>query len=131
MQLETARTLSLMSSGSKNSILTQDFYPDSRLWLVWDGASYHRYAEMRDYLMEINTDLPEEAWPVTCILFASNAPEQNPVEDIWLKGKNWLRKNFAFNKTFMDVKKCFFDYLQDGIFPSTKYDWYRPSPQII
>lgn len=109
----------------------RELYPDSKLWLVWDGASYHRYAEMQDYLMEMNADLPEEEWPVTCILFASNAPEQNPVEDIWLKGKNWLRKNFAFNKTFADVKKCFFDYLQDGIFPSAKHDWYKSSPQII
>jgi len=109
----------------------RQLYPDARLWLLWDGASYHRYAEMRDYLAEINADLPEEEWLVTCILFASNAPEQNPVEDIWLKGKNWLRKQFAFNKTFADVKKCFFDHLQDGIFPSAKHDWYRPSPQII
>lgn len=109
----------------------RQLYPATRLWLLWDGASYHRYAEMRDYLVEINADLPEEEWPVTCILFASNAPEQNPVEDIWLKGKNWLRKHFAFNKTFVDVKKCFFDHLQDGVFPSAKHDWYKPSPHLI
>ncbi len=106
-------------------------YPDAKLWLLWDGATYHRYVEMRDYLLEINADLPEEEWPVTCILFAFNAPEQNPVEDIWLKGKNWLRKNFAFNKTFADVKKCFSECLQDAIFPSAKYDWYKPHPQTI
>ena len=108
----------------------RQLYPEARLWLLWDGASYHRYAEMRDYLVAINANLPEEEWPVTCILFASNAPEQNPVEDIWLKGKNWLRKRFAFNKTFADVKNCFFNYLQDGVFPSAKYDWYNPSPQL-
>ena len=108
-----------------------DLYPDTRLWLLWDGASYHRYAEMRDYLEKINAGFPEEEWPITCMLFAPNAPEQNPVEDIWLKGKNWLRKHFAFNKTFEDVKKCFFDYLQDSTFPSAKYDWYKPSLQII
>jgi len=108
----------------------RQLYPSARLWLLWDGASYHRYAEMRDYLVELNADLPEEEWPVTCILFTSNAPEQNPVADIWLKGKNWLRKHFAFNKTFADVKKCFFDNLQDGVFPSAKHDWYKPSPHI-
>jgi len=109
----------------------RDLYPTARLWLIWDGASYHRYAEMQDYLAQVNADLAEDEWAVTCILFAPNAPQQNPVEDIWLKGKNWLRKQFAYNKTFADVKACFFEYLQNGVFSSAKFDWYKPSPQII
>jgi putative transposase len=109
----------------------RDLYPDARLWLIWDGASYHCSTEMRDYLAEVNADLDEDEWVVTCLLFAPNAPQQNPVEDIWLKGKNWLRKRFAYNKTFADVNACFFDYLQDHIFLSAKYDWYISSPQII
>lgn len=109
----------------------RELYPDARLWLIWDGASYHRYAQMRDYLAELNEGLSEDEWLVTCTLFAANAPQQNPVEDIWLKGKNWLPKRFAYNKTFADVKNCFFEYLQNGIFSSAKYDWYKPSPQII
>ena len=108
----------------------RQIYANARLWLVWDGASYHQSADMRNYLAKINADLPEEKWPVTCILLAPHAPEQNPVEDIWLKGKNWLRKHFAFNKTFADVKKCFFDHLHNGVFHSAKYDWYNPHPQI-
>lgn len=109
----------------------QQLYPDAKVWLIWDGASYHRFAQMRDYLAEVNADLPEEEWPVTCILLAPNAPEQNPVEDIWLKGKNWLRKHFAQNKTFDQVKACFVDYLKDTVFHSAKFDWYRPHPQLI
>ncbi len=109
----------------------QEIYPDARLWLIWDGASYHRFSQMRDYLTTLNADLPENEWPVTCILFAPNAPEQNPVEDIWLKGKNWLRKQFAYNKTFASVKKCFFEFLQGGIFPSQKHNWYHPDPQVV
>jgi len=108
----------------------RDLYPDARLWLIWDGATYHR-SLMRDYLAEVNANLPEEQWLVTCILLAPNAPQQNPVEDIWLKGKNWLRKRFAHNKTFADVKQSFFDYLHNGIFSSAKYDWYKEYPQII
>jgi transposase len=108
-----------------------ELYPTARLWLIWDGASYHRYAEMRDYLAEVNAGLGEDDWLVTCILLAANAPEQNPVEDIWLKGKNWLRKRFSYNKTFADVKACFFEHLQKGTFSSAKYDWYTPSPQFI
>lgn len=109
----------------------QGLYPQARLLLIWDGASYHRFAEMRDYLIEINAGLSEEVWQVTCLLFASNAPEQNPVEDIRLKGKNWLRKHFAQNKTFTQVKLCFVDHLTDKIFQSAKFSWYWSHPQII
>ncbi len=38
----------------------RELYPTARLWLIWDGASYHRYAQMRDYLAEINAGLPED-----------------------------------------------------------------------
>jgi transposase len=107
----------------------QALYPQSRIWLIWDGASYHRYGQMRDYLAQVNAGLSPEAWPVTCFLFAPNAPQQNPVEDIWLKGKNWLRKHFAQNKTFAQVKQCFADHLTDLIFHSVKSSWYWPYPQ--
>ena len=106
-------------------------YPDAQLWLIWDGASYHQHGEIQTYLAELNAGLAEDDWLVTCIRLAPNAPEQNPVEDIWLKGKNWLRTQFAFNKTFADVKRSFFDCLADGIFPLKKFDWYNPSPQTI
>jgi len=39
---------------------------------------------MPEYLLSINAGEPPEEWQVTCMLFAPNAPEQNPVEDIWL-----------------------------------------------
>lgn len=109
----------------------RSLYPNARLWLMWDGATYHKFGEMRDYLTALNADLPPSEWLVTCNLLAPHAPEQNPVEDIWLKGKNWLRQRFAFNKTFADVKDCFFDFLRDGIFPSAKFEWYISDPQII
>jgi transposase len=106
----------------------QSLYPQARLLLLWDGASYHRYAQMQDFLGELNAGLSPEAWPVTCLLFAPNAPEQNPVEDIWLKGKNWLRKQFAQNKTFAQVKRCFVDFLNHLSFDSCKFHWYHPCP---
>lgn len=104
----------------------RELYPQARLWLIWDGASYHRFGQMRDYLAEVNAGLPPEAWPVTCLLLAPNAPEQNPVEDIWLNGKNWLRKHFAQNKTFAQVKQCFVDHLADMVFRFAKFSWYWP-----
>ena len=41
-------------------------YHGSRLLILWDGASYHKYAEMREYLKELNDGLEEKDWPVTC-----------------------------------------------------------------
>ena len=70
----------------------QNLNPDKKLILIWDGASYHRSEEVRAYLNKVNEDLEEKNWKITCLLFAPNAPEQNPVEDVWLRGKNFLRK---------------------------------------
>ena len=96
----------------------------SRILLIWDGASYHKFSETRDYLASINSDLDEKDWPVTCILFAPHAPEQNPVEDIWLKGKNFIRKHFIECKTFSDVKTLFENFLDGAIFDFPKLNMY-------
>ena len=99
-------------------------YPHAKLLLIWDGASYHQYAEMRAYLQDVNDGLEKHEWPVTCELFASNAPEQNPVEDIWLKGKNFLRKYFYKHKTFAQVKQAFLHFLQTTRFDFPKLKLY-------
>ncbi len=66
--------------------------PDSRIALIWDGVSYHRSQEVKQFLASVNQGCEPERWPITCIRFAPNAPEQNPVEDVWLQAKNFLRK---------------------------------------
>jgi transposase len=66
-------------------------------------ATYHRYAEMKEYPEEISKGSEEKDWKITCIFFEPNAPEQNPVEDIWLKGKNFLRKHFYKNRPLSKV----------------------------
>lgn len=104
----------------------QSLYPGKQLWLLWDNASYHRFAAMRAFLAQSNDGVPEEAWPITCIPFATEAPEQNPIEDVWLKGKKFLRKNFLQNKAFANVKQCFVQFLSSLSFDSSKFDWYYP-----
>ena len=89
----------------------QTLYPDKKLLFLWDGASYHRGEEMQKFLAQENAGLAEADWKVTCMRFAPNAPEQNPTEDVWLKGKTHLRKQFALNKTFAPVKRCFSTFL--------------------
>lgn len=95
-----------------------------KLLLIRDKAGYHRYSEMRSYSEEVNKGLEEKDWKITCLLFESAAPEQNPVEDIWLKGKNFLRRHFYQNKTFAQVKKSFFNFLNRQIFDFKKLGWY-------
>jgi transposase len=107
----------------------QELYPGKKIWLLWDNASYHRSAALQDFLAQQNQGLEEECWRILCIPFAPHAPEQNPVEDIWLKGKNFLRKNFVSNKTFASVKQCFVNFLTSLQFDSHKFNWYFP--QII
>lgn len=112
-----------LSAGNSVNTVTfvtylQSLYPYAKLLLIWDGASYHRYAEMQTYLQQVNQGLEKHEWQITCELFAPNAPEQNPVEDIWLKGKNFLRTYFYQHHTFAQVKQAFLHFLQ-----TTKFDF--------
>jgi len=98
--------------------------PNSRLTIIWDGASYHKSQEFREYLDLVNKGKPPEKWQINCILFAPNAPEQNPVEDIWLQGKNLLR-SFAYRcKSFAIVKRLFVFFLNRQIFKFPKLYMY-------
>ncbi len=81
--------------------------PGQQIVLIWDGASYHKYKHMKNYLDQINRGFDRENWPVTFIILAPNAPEQNPVEDIWLKGKQELRNKYHLCKSFAEVKALF------------------------
>lgn len=78
-----------------------------RILLIWDGASYHRGEEMQNFLKEINQDKTENDWLITCCLFAPYAPEENPVEAIWLQVKNFLRRFHYLGQSFQIVKRLF------------------------
>lgn len=90
------------------ALLTE--YPESRIALIWDGASYHRSQALRDYLASVNQGLEEAQWQITCIRFAPNDPRQNPVEDIWLQAKRFIRECYHLCKSFSTVK-CLFEFV--------------------
>jgi putative transposase len=86
------------SANSENTVAflkdLQSKNPAARHLIIWDGASYHRYKEMKAYLEEINLGKEKDEWPLTCILFAPHAPPaesrrrylakcQDKVEKIW------------------------------------------------
>jgi transposase len=85
----------------------QERNKSARLLLIWDGASYHRSQEIKDFLAEQNDGLSPDEWRITCELFAPYAPEENPVEAIWLQLKNLLRRFYRFGKNFNIVKRLF------------------------
>ncbi len=109
----------------------QALYPNKKLILIWDGARYHRSKEVQAYLHQMNQGLEEKDWKITCLLFAPNAPDQNPVEDVWLQGKTFLRKHFYENKNFQQVKRCFVNFLNERVFNFSKTEWYLKIPQAV
>jgi putative transposase len=109
----------------------QALQPDKKIIILWDKASYHGGQEVRAYLNKVNQGLEEKDWKVTCLLFATNAPDQNPVEDVWLQGKNFLRRHFYENKTFNQVKWSFLNFLNRKVFNFGKCGWYLEIPQPV
>ncbi|MEG5116869.1 IS630 family transposase [Microcoleus sp. A2-C5] len=102
----------------------QNKYKGRKIILIWDGASYHTYGEFRDYLSEVNRDKEADDWSITCVLFAPNAPEQNPVEDIWLQAKNFLRKYWYLCKSFKIIKFLFEFFTKEHKFDFPKIHQY-------
>lgn len=100
--------------------------PGQRIVVIWDGASYHKSDEMKAFLASVNEGYESAQWQVTCILFAPNAPQQNPVEDVWLQAKNFLRKFWHLCKSFLVVKWLFKFFTADQKFDFPKLKQYVP-----
>lgn len=81
--------------------------PNNRIALIWDGATYHRSQEVREYLKSVNPALAQPNWKITCIRFAPNEPKQNPIEDIWLQAKRFVREYYHLCTSFNVVKFLF------------------------
>lgn len=98
--------------------------PEAKLLIIWDGASYHRSQQIQNYLDSLNRELEAEQWLVTCERFAPNAPQQNPVEDIWLQAKRFIREFYFFCHSFSVVKGLFELAIDGQIFDFPKLDEY-------
>ena len=103
----------------------QDQRPGERLLLIWDGAGYHRQKDMLDFLHRVNGGLPKEQWPVTCIQLAPHAPEENPVEDVWLMAKTYVRQHYHLHSIFQQVDDRFVEAIsQHSYFDFPKLNEY-------
>ena len=81
--------------------------PGQKLLIFWDGVSYHHQHTMRDFLETIQADLPPDQWKIDCTRLAPYAPQENPVEDIWLKGKTFVRTQALWTTCFEQIKDLF------------------------
>ena len=118
-----------------NSVNTVSFveylrslFPEARHLIIWDGASYHKNKEMAIYLKAVNQNIEKEKWPVTCELFAPHDPDQNPVEDIWLQAKNFIRKYWILCSNFKIVQWLFEFVTNRQIFKIPKIKMYGDHP---
>jgi transposase len=84
-----------------------NLFPNSQIALLWDGAPDHRSGVVKDLLSSVNQGLEQEDWRIPCLQFAPNDPTQNPIEDIWLQAKRWLRECYHQCQDFLAVKTLF------------------------
>ncbi len=97
---------------------------EKKLVIIWDGATYHYSQEWKEYLEEVNQGKPQEEWLIRCIRLAPYAPEQNPIEDVWLQGKEILRKYWNLCKSFRVVKWLFKWAITQDLFDFPKLKMY-------
>lgn len=116
------------SGNSENTInflkYLKNLNPGKKIAIFWDGASYHCSKETKKFLAEQNQGLEEKEWNIYCNRLAPNAPEQNPIEDIWLQAKNCLREFWFLLKSFEDAKYLFQFFLNGQIFDLPKFSKY-------
>ena len=106
-------------------------FQGKRLVLCWDGASYHRSVEMREYLEGANLGHRRDDWPITCVQFAPHAPEQNPIEDVWLQAKQYVRKRwYRCQGHFQSIGDLFEEALNTTVFDFAKLRIYLPNLQF-
>ncbi len=105
--------------------------PDQKLLIFWDGASYHRSQVVQNFLGEINQGLHLEQWRIHVHRFAPNCPEQNPIEDIWLQAKTWVRRFCALIPSCSHLKWMFTWFLQNTRFDFMSLQMYGAFSKII
>ena len=103
----------------------RQYYQGRRMVICWDGASYHQGHLVQEYLGRINGPAcPEPERKIQILLFAPYAPAQNPMEDIWLRGKRAVRDQWIDLQTFHDVKAVFTQTIRHHQTLFEKLNWY-------
>ena len=81
--------------------------PGQKLLVFWDGVSYHHQQARRDFLERMQAEVPPDEWKICCTRLAPYALQENLVEDIWLKGKTFVRTQALWTTCFEQIKDLF------------------------
>jgi transposase len=113
-----------MKVGRQNSGTTIKFlkkllkaYQNKKIFLIWDGAGWHKSKEIRKFLSETNKGKIK----LELFNFPPYTPEFNPQEHVWRA----LRQNITHNRFEKDflvlIKKCM-RFLNNNNFSSIKFE---------
>jgi len=91
-------------------------YQGKQVILLWDKATYHTGNAVKMFLKELNDGLEKKDWRLRLELLPVAAPEENPMETIWLKAKNRVRNLFIECEAFKDLKRIFEEYVSNNTF---------------
>ena len=100
----------------------------ARFVLVWDGASYHRSQELREFLTHINQG---DDWVVNCLRFAPYAPQENPIENLWGQAKQLLRQMHQRCTSFKLTRRLFELFFEFQFFTLPDLTRYDTFSQVI
>lgn len=113
-----------MSVDKQNSETTIKFlkkllkiYQNKKIFLIWDGASWHKSKKIREFLSKINKNTTK----LELFNFPPYSPEYNPQEHVWKA----LRQNVTHNRLEKDfsilIKDCL-KFLNRTKFSSIKFE---------
>lgn len=92
-------------------------YQNKKIFLIWDGAGWHKSKEIRQFLSETNRSKTK----LELFNFPPYTPEFNPQEHVWKA----LRQNITHNRLEKDfavlIKDCL-KFLNKNNFGSIKFE---------
>lgn len=123
LNMKTGRC-SALKTGRQNSQTTIKFlkkllkiYQNRKIFLIWDGAGWHKSKEIRQFLSETNKGKTK----LELFNFPPYSPELNPQEHVWKA----LRQNITHNRLEKDfsvlIKDCM-KFLNKNNFGSIKFE---------
>ena len=116
---------------SKIQALHSQENSEQKILLIWDGASYHRGEEMKIFLALQNDGKERKNWSIICERLPTYAPEENPVEGIWLQVKNFIRRFHYRCKSFASVKRLVEIFFKYQLFNSPNLKKYDAFAKLI
>jgi len=84
-------------------------YPNKKLMIIWDNASWHRSKELRSHLGEGN-----KFSNIKLVWLPPYAPDHNPQEHIWKFAKKETKNESP--DTFIELKNIFYNSIQNMVF---------------